>query len=310
MFDSQAQSFTIRGINQLEHEAKMHLRKYTFKSEHKGYNVLFLGAVHGNEHCGSKAIFKIVEKFAAHALTPLKGSVSFIPVCNPKAFEKDVRFIEENLNRIIRHYDTPQTYEQELATELNEHIAAADVIIDLHSTLCPVAKPFMFSDYPDTLADQIAAAQNIQYIITGWPEIYAQSSDIQDLSTGNCAHVHHKTCLTVECGHHYSDSSEQTAYYVIMNTLLNLGMLEGYPSAPVKQKHIHMDMMFLKEKEGRLAKDFNHLDFVKAGDILAFYDDGTKLVSPSDSYVLLPKATAPLNSEWFYLGNLAHKAES
>ena len=42
-------------------------------------------------------MFKVLEKFATKALTPLKGSVSFIPVCNPKAFDANVRQIDENL---------------------------------------------------------------------------------------------------------------------------------------------------------------------------------------------------------------------
>ena len=61
----------------------MILKKYTFKSEKNGPSVLFLGAVHGNEPAGTKAIYMVLEKFASKALTPLKGSVSFIPVCNP-----------------------------------------------------------------------------------------------------------------------------------------------------------------------------------------------------------------------------------
>lgn len=283
------------------------LKKYTFKSEKDGYDVLFLGAVHGNEPSGTKAIFKVVEKFASKSLVPLKGSVSFIPVCNPQAFDRNVRQIDENLNRIIQKYASPQTYEQKLADELDDHIAAADITIDLHSTSALDTKPFIFSDYPDKLADKIAAAQNIKYIVEGWPQIYAGSSDIQDLSTGFCAHRHGKTCLTVECGHHFDETSIQNAYYVIMNTLLVLGMVEGYPSAPIKQQYIMMDKMFIKEKDGTLAKPFKHLEAVAAGEVLALYDDGTKIVCPADGYVLLPKAQAPVNSEWFYLGHLSDK---
>lgn len=278
------------------------LKKYTFKSDKQGYNVLFLGAVHGNEPCGSQAIFKIVEKFASHAIVPLKGSVSFIPVCNPKAFENNVRQIDENLNRIIQKYPSPQTYEQSLADELDRHIAAADVIIDLHSTYCPAAEPFIFNDYPGALADKLAKTQDIKYIVEGWPQIYAMSETVKDLSTGNCAHKYGRTCLTVECGHHFAEKSVQTAYYVILNALLALNMLEGFPSAPKEQKTIVMKSIFIKEKDGKLAKDFKHLDFVRKGDTLATYDDGSTVVCPEDSYVLLPKEKAPVNSEWFYLG--------
>ena len=283
----------------------MILKKYTFKSEQQGPNVLFLGAVHGNEPAGAKAIYMVLEKFASRALTPLKGTVSFIPVCNPGAFEQDVRQIDENLNRIIKKYDNPQTYEQQIANELVDHIKEADIIIDLHSTFCQLGEPFIFSDYPNETADKIASVQNIKYIIKGWPEIYAGSSSIQDYSTGACAQTYGKTCLTVECGHHYAQSTVQTAYYTIMSTLLCLNILDGYPSSPIKQEYIQMKSIFIKAKEGKLAKNFNHLDKVRAGEILAIYDDGTNETCPEDAYILLPKANAPINSEWFYLGCLA-----
>lgn len=284
----------------------MILRKYSFKSKKNGPSVLFLGAIHGNEPAGTKAIYMVLEKFASKALTPLHGSVSFIPVCNPQAFEKDVRQIDENLNRIIKKYDTPQSYEQQIANELVEHIKEADIIIDLHSTFCPLGEPFIFSDYPNEMADKISSALNIKYIIKGWPQIYATSSTIQDLSTGACAESFGKTCLTIECGHHYAESTIQTAYYSIMSTLLCLNMLQGYPSQPVKQEYIMMDSIIFKAKEGKLSKDYNHLDKVKAGEVIATYDDGTTEVSPNDAYILLPKANAQVNSEWLYLGHL-HK---
>ena len=280
------------------------LKKYTFNSDINGYQVLFLGAIHGNEPCGSQAIFKVVEKFASHSIFPLQGSVSFIPICNPLAFERNIRQIDENLNRIIRPYTSPQTYEQHLAVELVEHISSADIIIDLHSTSAPAAEPFIFSDYPDKLADQIAAAQNIKYIIKGWPQIYADNNTTHDFSTGNCAHTYGKTCLTVECGYNLDPLSIQTAYHVIMNTLLSLGILEGYPSLPVKQYNIIMDKLYIKTQSGRLSQEFHNLDKIKQGQTIAVYDNGNTIICPQDSYMLLPKADAKVNDEWFYLGHL------
>ena len=263
------------------------LKKYTFNSDINGYQVLFLGAIHGNEPCGSQAIFKVVEKFASHSIFPLQGSVSFIPICNPLAFERNIRQIDENLNRIIRPYTSPQTYEQHLAVELVEHISSADIIIDLHSTSAPAAEPFIFSDYPDKLADQIA-----------------DNNTTHDFSTGNCAHTYGKTCLTVECGYNLDPLSIQTAYHVIMNTLLSLGILEGYPSLPVKQYNIIMDKLYIKTQSGRLSQEFHNLDKIKQGQTIAVYDDGNTIICPQDSYMLLPKADAKVNDEWFYLGHL------
>ncbi len=277
------------------------LKKYTFTSEHAGCNVLFLGAVHGNEQSGTRAIFKVIEKFASHALSPLKGSVSFIPVCNPQAFEKNIRQIDDNLNRVIKKHKFPATYEQQIANQLVDYIAEADIIIDLHSSHCPDDQAFIFNDYPDELADKLASVQNIQYIVEGWPEIY-KNAPIQDFSTGNYAHQLGKTCLTIECGYHFSDTAEQTAYYVILSTLLALGMLNGYPSSSIKQTHISMHSFIIKEKEGKLARNFKHLDTISQGEILAVYTDGQSIISPLSGVIMLPNPEANINTEWFYIG--------
>ncbi len=279
------------------------LKKYTFKSNIPGPSVLFLGAIHGNETAGTTAISTAVQKFASGALIPLKGTVLFIPVCNPLAFEHNVRQIDENLNRVIRRWNNPTTCEQNLANELSAEIEAADIIVDLHSSHCPDDKPFIFNDYPDDhLACRLASAQNIEYIVEGWPQIY-NDAPIKDYSTGNWAKTCGKTSLTVECGYHLSDTAVKTAYHVIMNTLLSLNVLEGYPSTPPTQKHILMDCFFIKSNPGRLAQPFKHLDSVLAGEILAFYDNGTSVVCPQDGFIMLPNPHALIGTEWFYLGH-------
>ncbi len=282
----------------------MMLKNYKIKSEIKGKHILFLGAVHGNEPAGTQAMFKVIQKFAAHAINLRSGKVTFIPVCNPKAYEKEVRQIDENLNRVIQKWDSPKTYEQELACEIAAAIDDADIIIDLHSSHCPNDKPFIFSDYPDELADKICQVQNIEFILRGWPEIYAKSSDIKDLSTGDYAHKQGKTCITVECGYHHSQDSIKTAYYVIMNTLLFFDMIEGYPSQPISQKQIMMDDMIIKTHSGHLSKEYQHLDAIKKGEILAVLDDGRNIISPQDGFILLPNHNATIGSEWFYLGHM------
>lgn len=281
----------------------MMLKKYTFDSKISGPKILFLGAVHGNEPAGTKAIFKVIEKFFSHALSPLRGIIEFIPVCNPQAFEKNVRQIDENLNRVVKIWDNAASYEQKLGTELASYIKKSDIIIDLHSTHCPQDKPFIFNDYNDNLADKLAAVQNIKYIIKGWPEIYA-NSPITDFSTGNCSHIYNKTCLTVECGWHNSPAAEKIAYDVIMNTLITLNIIEGTPTLPVFQSQIMMDCYFIKQQPGQFSRNFHHLDKVKKGEILAYYDNNQSIICPQDGFILLPYTEASINTEWFYLGHL------
>ncbi|MBQ9235062.1 MAG: succinylglutamate desuccinylase/aspartoacylase family protein [Alphaproteobacteria bacterium] len=281
----------------------MLLKKYVFTSPPAGPKVLFLGGVHGNETCGVKALFKVIEKFASRALTLNRGSVEFIPVCNPQAHTLGLRQVEENLNRVVKNWDTPTTYEQHLGKELSTHIRCCDIVIDLHSSHCPQDKPFIFDDYPTAASRRLSQAQNIIYIIEGWPQIY-RNAPIADFSTGSCAQTYGKTCLTVECGYHQSLQSEQTAYYVVLNTLLCLNMLDGFPSAPLKQQRIMMDEIIVKSSSGNLTHPYHHLDKISRGEILAVYDNNTNIICPQDGFILLPNAKAAVNTEWFYLGHL------
>jgi predicted deacylase len=66
-------------------------------------------------------------------ITLLSGSVTFIPVCNPLAKEKNVRYIEENLARVFDEHKNPVSYEQKLATQLSDYVKNADAILDIHS---------------------------------------------------------------------------------------------------------------------------------------------------------------------------------
>jgi predicted deacylase len=280
------------------------LKCYHFTSNKVGKKLLILGAVHGNEHCGTTACLQVIDELNSGKIHLKSGEISFIPVCNPEAAAKNVREIDENLNRIIRPYANPQTYEQHLATELDAYIAQADVIIDLHSTFAKVSRPFVFSDYPDALADKLTAALDIRYILHGWPEVYAQNNAVEDLSTGAVAHQYGKTALTVECGQHEDPSTVATALSVIDRVMQVLGLTEAETYTPCLQENVMMDSLIMKVKAGHFVREFYHLDAVKKGEVLAEYDDGEKLISPQDGYILLPKAYAQVNAEWFYLGHL------
>ena len=83
---------------------------HNYKSGKAGPNILFFGAIHGRETCGTVALKKLIEKLSTGALHVQKGSVTCVPVCNPKAFELGVRYCEENLNRVFKHHASPKSY--------------------------------------------------------------------------------------------------------------------------------------------------------------------------------------------------------
>ena len=102
----------------------------SFDSAQKGPNLLITGAVHGNEACGTIAIRQWIDLLNSNKETILCGTVRFIPICNPRAFEKSERFIEENLNRVITPSNTPKSYEHSLAQDIITHLDWADYHLD------------------------------------------------------------------------------------------------------------------------------------------------------------------------------------
>lgn len=81
---------------------------------------------HGKEKVGAEII-------DALATLPLLKGTLLTNIANRKAFQKNVRFIKHDLNRVFP--GNPQgNYEEKLAYELLPIIQTADVVIDIHST--------------------------------------------------------------------------------------------------------------------------------------------------------------------------------
>src|ERR1700743_2723936 len=109
------------------------IRSVTFAGLEPGPKFLVLGAVHGNEKCGTVAIRRVIEDIEAGRLPILKGQVTFVPIANPRAFDLDQRYAERNLNRYLVPMQNPDCYEAKLGNILCPMLAACDVLLDIHS---------------------------------------------------------------------------------------------------------------------------------------------------------------------------------
>lgn len=279
-----------------------HIKKYEFLGDEKGISLLILAAVHGNETAGTNAIKRLLPKLESGEIKLKCGKVTFVPVCNEEAFSKDVRQIDENLNRVMKMHLNPQTNEQRIANELCPLIKAHDVMLDLHSTHCEGDVPFAFCDYPNAYNQKLIAGLPVDYVLEGWPEIYAGQGDIEDFSTERCAHDYGKSGTTLECGYHKSAKAVDIAYQAIINTLAAFGMIEAKAAVEREKVHILMQSYVVKRREGKLCRAYKHLDAVKQGEEVARYDDGEILKAPGDGYILLPNLEAEIGAEWYYLG--------
>ena len=113
------------------------------KTEQAGPRLLVLGAVHGNEICGPRAIERVLAEFESKKLNLLRGGVSFVPITNPKAYEQRQREGDRNLNRNLGPSEHPQDFEDRIAGTLADDLAAAGpghaVLIDGSAGFAPLA---------------------------------------------------------------------------------------------------------------------------------------------------------------------------
>jgi predicted deacylase len=98
-----------------------------------GARLIVLGAVHGNETCGTQAIRRVIAEIESGQLGIVAGSVTFVPVTNPLAYARQQRMGDRNLNRNLVPTDTPAEFEDRIANWLCPLLAQHDALLDLHS---------------------------------------------------------------------------------------------------------------------------------------------------------------------------------
>lgn len=287
-------------INKIEH--------CKYEAAAQGQHLLVLGAVHGDEQCGTYALARL--KFELdNGISELRaGKLTLAPICNPLAYKEKARFIEKNLNRIISPKAKGETFEHKYAKQIINLIDAADFVLDLHS-YSSGKLPFVFLDYPTQANFDFIHALGVQHCVTGWPELFEGSADLSEGDTLTYAFGQGKAGCVVECGQHSDPASVSVADKCVRNALSYLKIMDaGVSNTVVASMEFHQaTSIVVKEREGHFSKAWEHFDVVHQDECLAVYDDGTKILSPLDGVVLLPKETGKTGEEWFYLGKKVAK---
>lgn len=267
-----------------------------FFSRGPGPRVLLLGGVHGDEKPGVVALERLAAEFERGGLSLVRGQLTIVPRANAAAVEAGVHFLDQNLNRIVRPHPAPANREQGLADELAALIAGHDAVLDLHSAPAPSA-PFVFLDDESVPVRGWAEALGADYLLTGWPALYAGSGA---LTTTGYAQTLGKRALTLEAGQNGDPAAAEFAFDAARRAIAYFGLITGAPRRP-KPVALRLTALALKEREGRLARPWKNFDAVKKGEVLARCADGAELAAPVDGFILMPYEETPLGSEWYYL---------
>ena len=295
-----------------------------------GTRLVVLGAVHGDETCGTRAIERVVAEIEAGALPLVTGRVTFVPVTNPLAYAERRRTGDRNLNRRLLPTATPREYEDHVANWLCPLLAEHEVLLDLHSFRAP-GTPFVFLGPPDNAGplepyaqaareEALAVRLGVARAIDGWLATYASGiahrremaaafpDAVLDLdpaygigtteymrSVGGCA-------VTLECGQNDDPAAVEVAYRAIVNTLAHLHLIDAADPPPATMTSLRLCEVVDKSAGGdAFAKAWRSFDPVVAGERIGTRDDGAAVVAPFDGVIVFPNVDAQAGEEWFYL---------
>jgi predicted deacylase len=311
-----------------------HLATHSFHGLAPGPRLLVLGAVHGNEVCGAKAIAQILKDMNSGQLTIERGSVTFVPVTNPLAYQLKRRTGDRNLNRNMAPSAIPQDFEDRIANVLCPLLDSHEVLLDLHSFHTGGAPFVMIGPQnnrgplePFCHAEaemQLALCTGAPRIVEGWLDTYSRgvarraaapmptgTTRAQTLVTnpnygvGTTEYMRSRGGygVTLECGQHDDPQAVDVARHAILQTLALLGMIDRpLQASPDEREILRLVDVFDREHVGdSFPREWRSFDAVKAGEVIGTRHSGEQLKAPHDGFVVFPNPRGEPGQEWFYL---------
>lgn len=283
----------------------MTVKIVTFHGLEPGPRFTVLGAVHGNERCGAGAIRRLIADIDAGTHAPVRGTLHLVPVTNPEAFRRNVRFVERNLNRYLYPKDEKKAYEDYLDPIVCGLLDRTDVLLDLHSYTSQ-GGPFIFLGTDQGAELAYARSLGVSDFVCGWSEAFGSGTGRESQGTTEYARLQGALAVTLECGHHHNADAAGVGYRGILRAMVHLGMIGAADLAPEPaggaQRFVRMKSVYRREEGAALAKPWRHFDPVAKGEAMATLADGRILDAPEDGFIILPKASADTGAEWFYFG--------
>ena len=251
-----------------------------------GAHVVIVGGTHGNEPGGVKAIVQLHRAFRNGEITLNRGKISFL-LGNPKAYQKDVRYIDSDLNRVFVK-QAPSSVEGKRALEIDAFLwdhGDINALLDLHSVSIGNFKLLVYPK-DDSGSTEFALRLSSIPLHFGFHPAHMPGTLIE------AAGARGIRGLIVECGNHYAKQAVETARQHIHNFLALHDLIdEGYMSHETTPARVtfyesiqaikpHADFVFL-------IKDIRTGTALSKGrkyakDIRGYH------VAPQDCYVVVP----------------------
>ena len=318
-----------------------HLRVHQFRGLQPGLRLIVTGAVHGNEVAGTRGIEAVLAEIERGDYSITRGTVSFVPVCNPKAYAQGTRMGDRNLNRRLQPSATPQVYEDHIANPLCALLAAHDVLLDLHSFRSP-GQPFVMRGPADNSGAlepfshsaaeaALAAHAGVQRVVEGWMAAYAAGvaerrergltpgavHEDPSYGVGTTEYMRRHGAggqggygVTLECGQIDDPDGPGVARHAIRQTLALLGLAEGIELQPPTRPFECLRLARVVDRlhaDDRFVRAWQSFDALAAGELIAQRADGSEVRAAGAGYIVFPDVSALPGHEWFYLAQASER---
>ena len=311
------------------------LRAHRIAGLEPGPRLIVTGAVHGNEVAGTRGMRRVLAEIDSGDIEIVRGSVTFVPVCNPLAYNHMRRMGERNLNRRLQPTATPQDNEDRIARVLCRWLAEHDVLLDLHSFRSP-GQPFVMRGPADNRGPlepfahaaaeaQLAAHVGPSRVVDGWMSAYAEGVARRRARALTPGAVHEDPSygvgtteymrsqggygVTLECGQHDDPAGEDVAHHAIRQALALLGLAELPLAAPARPFECLRlaEVVDRHDQSDRFVKAWTSFDALAQGELIAVRADGSELRAPRAGYIVFPDVSALPGHEWFYLAQASER---
>lgn len=173
--------------------------------------VAVVGAVHGDEPCGARAIERFLDA------DPEVDRPAKLIVANERALERGVRYVETDLNRALPGDPDSDLYEERLAHDLMQEVRDC-VALGIHSTVS-YQHAFANVAYLNERKRDIAAHLPVTGVV-----------DFTVVADGRSVEL--PGFVDIEAGHQGSAEAVDNAYDCIRAFLRTTGVLPGDPPSP------------------------------------------------------------------------------
>lgn len=247
---------------------------HRFESGRPGPHVLINSLTHGNEICGMVAATHLLDSGVRPRIGTL--TISFANVAAYESFDAsrpfESRQLVHNLNRIWSAAELDGTAESpELlrARALRPVVAAADHILDIHSTSQNVEPFWVYPAYPRNADVALALGRPPVHLVmpsglgSGTPLIQHGRHGLAD---------HAGVALVVECGQHFLQSAADMATAVALDFIAHFGLIDAPASRPAagpQRRYELLETCMVRTPDFRFVRPVQGFEVFAKGELIA-----------------------------------------